>query len=74
MSVIERPNYLSATGTPRRCRVDLATPIEAKLREARQAIEEGGADVRMTAASIKVGEALELVADYLEETGNIKPE
>ena len=74
MSALASSNYLAASGTPRRCRVDLATPVEQKLREALAAVEGLGADERLTETSIKLLACLGLVADYLEETGNVKPE
>lgn len=71
---MKSPNYLSANGHPRRNRVDLATPVEQEIRKARETVEMLGADVRLTDASTKLAEALDLVADWLEETGNVKPE
>lgn len=67
-------NYLSSNGHPRRCRIDLNIPAELKIREAGDAIEKLGCDVRLTDAVIKLQEARELVADWAEETGNIAPE
>jgi hypothetical protein len=67
-------NYLSNNGNPRRNRIDLNLPAELKIREAVDAVEGLGADVRLTNAVIKLGEARELVADWAEETGNVLPE
>ncbi len=53
--------------TIRQARVDLATPIEQKLRKALRAIEEGPVDARMTKASTLVSDALEQVGDYVDE-------
>jgi hypothetical protein len=51
---------------PRRCRLDLATPVEQAIRDARQRVEAMPADVRLTDATVLLGQALERVADYLE--------
>jgi hypothetical protein len=51
--------------TPRKCRLDLATPPEVALRAALAAVEAMPADVRLTKASQKVVEALDLVGDYV---------
>jgi hypothetical protein len=69
-----KPNYLSNNGHPRRNRVDLNTPVELKIREAVDMVEVLGCDVRLTDAVIKLAEARELVADWIEETGNVIPE
>jgi len=52
---------------PRRYRIDLATPVERAIRDARQMVEVMDADVRLTDASELLGKALERVADYLED-------
>jgi len=54
-------------GHPRRCRVDLATPVESAIRDARQMVEAMPADVRLTDATVALGTALDRVADYLED-------
>lgn len=54
-------------GIPRRIRIDLQTPTEAAIRAARNAVEERGADVRLTKATILLGEALDAVSDYEDE-------
>lgn len=51
---------------PRRNRLDLAHPTELRIREAREAVEGMGADVRLTRASNLLGEALNEVADFIE--------
>ncbi len=53
-------------GFPRRNRIDLQTPAEKAIRDAVQAVEEAGADERLTSAVILLGEALDKVADYVE--------
>jgi hypothetical protein len=52
---------------PRRLRIDLATPPEVAIRAAMGAVEKMPADVRLTNAGIKLGEALALVNDYVDE-------
>jgi hypothetical protein len=54
--------------TPRRNRLDLNTPVEKAIYEAGQLIEKMGADVKLTSAQIKLQEARELVADFIDET------
>ena len=51
---------------PRRRRIDLASPVEQKIRAAMAEVESLGADVRLTNAAIKLEEAKDLVADYIE--------
>ena len=53
--------------TPRKCRLDLATPPEVALREALGAVEAMPADVRLTKAGQKIVEALDLVGDYVDD-------
>ena len=53
-------------GFPRRNRIDLQTPAEKAIRGAVQAVEEAGADERLTSAVMLLGEALDKVADYVE--------
>ena len=52
---------------PRKIRLDLMTPPEVALRAAMAAVEAMPADTRLTNASVKVGEALALVSDYVDE-------
>jgi len=52
---------------PRKIRLDLATPPEVALRAALAAVEAMPADTRLTAASLKVQEALDLVSTYVNE-------
>ena len=52
---------------PRRCRIDLATPPEVAIRAAIAAVEAMPPDVRLTNALISLSEALELVADHVNE-------
>lgn len=53
-------------GTPRRCRIDLATPAEHAIREALAEVELVGADPLLTVAVILLSKARENVADFLE--------
>jgi hypothetical protein len=52
---------------PRRCYLDLATPAEAAVRNAIDAIEKLNADVRLSEAQVLLNRALNLVADYIDE-------
>lgn len=51
---------------PRRCRMDLMVPAEVKIREAILAVEEMGADSRLTDAVVKLAEAKNSVADFVD--------
>lgn len=51
---------------PRRIRLDRMTPAELAIRDAVLAVETVGADTRLTNAVIKLQEARELVADYVD--------
>jgi len=53
--------------TPRKCRLDLATPPEVALREALAAVEALPADTRLTNAGQKIVEAMDLVGDYVND-------
>lgn len=57
---------------PRRGRLDLNTPTELTIRKAMDSVEELGAGIKLTQAGIKLQEALDLVADYVDE--NLKTE
>ena len=52
--------------TPRRIRMDLWTPAERAIYDAIQAVEEAGADERLTDAVILLGRAKDRVADYVD--------
>ena len=52
---------------PRRIRLDLMTPTEVALRAAMAAIEAMPADTRLTAASARVSEALDLVGSFIDD-------
>lgn len=60
--------------TPRRIRLDLMTPAELAIYNATQEVEKIGADVRLTHAVIKLQEARELVADFIDNINPIKTE
>lgn len=51
---------------PRRIRMDLWTPAERAIYDAIQAVEEAGADPRLTDAVILLGRAKDRVADYVD--------
>lgn len=53
--------------TPRKIRLDLATPPEVALRAAMAAVEAMPPDTRLTMAGLKVQEALDLVSAYVDE-------
>ena len=53
--------------TPRRIRLDLNLPSEIAIYKAMLAIEEMPGDVRLTNAGIKLQEAKNLVADFIDE-------
>ena len=53
--------------TPRRIRLDLATPPEVAIRAAMAAVERMAADTRLTEAVMHLSMALERVADYVDE-------
>ena len=52
---------------PRRIRIDLLTPAEVAIREAIIAVENAGADVRLTEAIGLLTDAKNKVADYVDE-------
>lgn len=52
---------------PRRIQLDKLTTTEKAIYEAGLMIEEMGADVKLTTAQIKLQEARDLVADYVDE-------
>lgn len=52
--------------TPRRLRLDLNEPAEIAIYEAMQAVEKMPPDVRLTLAGIKLQEARNLVADFID--------
>lgn len=54
-------------GWPRRVRIDLATPAEAAIRAAMKAVEVAGCDVRLTKAINLLVQALDEVADFVED-------
>ncbi len=65
--------------TNRRIRLDLNVPAELAIYNAMQEVEKAGADVRLTNAVIKLADARNLVADYVDgvpakEVILIKPE
>lgn len=53
-------------GFPRRSMLNEMTPAEKAIYEAGQLIEKMGVDVRLTTAQIKLQEARDLVADYVD--------
>lgn len=63
---IDGTDLLADMGVPRRNRIDLFTPAERAIYDAMQAVEDLPADVRLTRAVIKLGEARALVADFVD--------
>jgi hypothetical protein len=59
------PN-MSDTTIPRRCRIDLMTSAELAIVEAVHAVEEAGADIRLTEAVNLLQAAREKVADFVD--------
>lgn len=53
---------------PRRIRLDLNEPAELAIHNAMQEVEKIGADVRLTNAIIKLQEAKNLVADFIDQS------
>lgn len=56
--------------TPRRVQLDKLTPAENIIVAAMNEIETMGADERLTNAQIKLQEARDLVADFVDSQGN----
>lgn len=52
---------------PRRVRIDLASPAEKAIRDAMRAVEVMAADVRLSQAVVLLGQALDKVADYVDD-------
>lgn len=48
-------------------RIDLSTPVETSIRAAMIKVEEAGADIRLTEAINLLGQALNKVADYIDD-------
>ena len=55
-----------AWGIPRRICIDKLTAAELAIVDAVRAVEAAGADLRLTHAVIKLGEARNLVADFVD--------
>lgn len=53
--------------TPRKIRLDLATPPEVAIRAAMAAVASMPADVRLTNAGLRLQDALSLVSGYVDE-------
>lgn len=51
---------------PRRCYVEKLTPAEKTIREAMLAVEDLPADEKLTEAATLLGQALELVGDWVD--------
>lgn len=51
---------------PRRVRLELQTPAEAAIRAAIAAVENVGADPRLTESVILLGKALDRLADFVD--------
>lgn len=52
---------------PRRCRLDLLSPVELTLAEAHDAVEAVGCDARLTDAVVLIGQARDRLADYYDD-------
>lgn len=55
------------SGIGRRARIDLSTPAEIAIRNAMREVEKMSADTRLTNAVIKLQEAFNHVADYIDD-------
>lgn len=64
----EYPVKMTPEGHPRRIRIDLATPAEAAIRNAMTEVEKAGAHPRLTDAVILLQQALDAVADFVDES------
>lgn len=53
---------------PRRNRIDRMTPGELAIREAIRVVEEMGADIRLTNVVVRLSQAQEVLADYVDAT------
>ena len=51
---------------PRRNQLDKCTPAELAIYKAMEEVDKAGADVKLTDAIIKLQEAQELVADFVD--------
>jgi hypothetical protein len=58
---------MSKNEFPRRSRLDLCEPAELAIYNAMQEVEKLGADVKLTEAIVKLQEAKELVADFIDK-------
>lgn len=56
-----------ADGTPRRIDVNLSVPAEQAIRNAMKIVEQEGCDVLLTDAVILLEQALNKVADYVDQ-------
>lgn len=54
-------------GIPRRCRIDLFTPAEIAIRNAVLEVENAGCDPLLTDAVVRLQQAKEKVADFVEK-------
>jgi hypothetical protein len=53
-------------GFPRRFMIDKLSPAELAIKKAVEEVEKAGADVKLTDAVMKLNEAFNLVADFVE--------
>jgi hypothetical protein len=58
---------------PRRCQMEHWTPAERAIYDAMQAVEAMPADTRLTSAVIKLGDAQNLVADFVDGVQQAQP-
>lgn len=66
LDFVARGNEITLNDFPRRGDLKRMTTAEIKIREAMLAVEEVGADVRLTRAVTLLDEAREAVADYVD--------
>ncbi len=59
--------------TPRRCHIEQNIPAELAIRAAIHAVEEVGADPRLTEVVIMLGNALRKLADFVDEGAKLPP-
>lgn len=58
----------------RRNDVNQMIPAENRILDAQYAVEDLPGDERLTEAGILLGKARDLVADWVEATGNVRPD
>lgn len=64
---LEKARALPPMSPPRRCRIDHYVPAEQAIYDAIQAVEVMGADLKLTEAVNLLGQAKDLIADYVDQ-------